>query len=131
MKKMEKLLKFENFILEESSTQRNAAINTAVSRLKEEFGDTKEKFLKYAKENGVDKMKDFIKHTLEPYIERIEGQEKLQNGRISFDYDGLLSGLVSWLLVKIELDRMKKTEKKETPFSFFSVPVVCDNRTRL
>lgn len=113
MKKMEKLLKFENFILEESSTQRNAAINTAVSRLKEEFGDTKEKFLKYAKENGVDKMKDFIKQTLEPYIERIEGQEKLQNGRISFDYDGLLSGLVSWLLVKIELDRMKKTEKKE------------------
>lgn len=110
---MEKLLKFENFILEENSTQRNAAISTAVSRLKEEFGDTKEKFLKYGQENGVEKMKDFIKEILKPYIERIEGQEKLQNGRLSFDYDGLLSGLVSWLLVEVEMERMKKSEKKD------------------
>lgn len=115
MKKMEKLLKFENFILEESSTQRNAAINTAVSRLKEEFGDTKEKFLKYAKENenAVEEMGDFIKKTLEPYIERIEGQEKLQNGRLSFDYNGMLAGMVSWILVQIEVEKMKKANKKE------------------
>lgn len=113
MKKMEKLLKFENFILEESSTQRNAAISTAVSRLKEEFGDTKEKFLEYGQENGVEKMKDFIKEILKPYIERIEGQEKLQNGRLSFDYDGMLAGMVSWILVEIEVERMKKTNKKE------------------
>ncbi len=114
MDRIEKLKCFDQFILEESSTQRNAAIATAVSRLKEEFGDTNEKFLKSAKERGVDNVKEFIIQTLKPYLDRIEGQETLQNGgRPTFDYDGLLSGLVSWLLVEIELDRMKKSEKKE------------------
>lgn len=114
MKKMEKFLNFETFILEESSTQRESAISTAVSKIKEEFGDTTEKFLESAKERGVDDIKDFIVKTLEPYVERIEGQEMLQtNGKFRFDFDGLLSGLVSWLLVEIELDRMKKTNKKE------------------
>lgn len=111
---MEKLLKFENFILEEGCTQRNAAISTAVSKIKEEFGDTKEKFLEEAQKRGVDEIKDFIVKTLEPYVEGIEGQEILQTkGKFRFDFDGLLSGLVSWMLVEIELDRMKKTNKKE------------------
>ena len=114
MNRIGKLKCFDQFKLEESSTQRNAAIATAVSRLKEEFGDTNEKFLKSAKERGVDNVKEFIIQTLKPYLDRIEGQETLQNGgRPTFDYDGLLSGLVSWLLVEIELDRMKKSEKKE------------------
>lgn len=114
MMKKERFLNFEQFILEESCTQRTSAISTAVSRLKEEFGDTTEKFLESAKERGVDDIKDFIVKTLEPYVERIEGQEMLQtNGKFRFDFDGLLSGLVSWLLVEIELDRMKKTNKKE------------------
>ena len=107
-----KFKNFDSFILEESSTQRNSAISTTVSRIKEEFGDTKEKFLKSAEEKGVNDIKDFIVQTLKPYIDRIESQEKLQsNERFMFDFDGLLSGLVSWMLVEIELDRMKN--KKE------------------
>lgn len=112
MKMISKFKNFDSFILEGSSTQRNSAISTAVSRIKEKFGDTKEKFLKSAEEKGVNDIKDFIVQTLKPYIDRIESQEKLQsNGRFLFDFDGLLSGLVSWMLVEMELDRMKN--KKE------------------
>jgi len=112
MKMISKFKNFDSFILEESSTQRNSAISTTVSRIKEEFGDTKEKFLKSAEEKGVNDIKDFIVQTLKPYIDRIESQEKLQsNGRFLFDFDGLLSGLVSWMLVEMEIDRMKN--KKE------------------
>ena len=112
MKMISKFKNFDSFILEESSTQRNYAISTTVSRIKEEFGDTKEKFLKSAEEKGVNDIKDFIVQTLKPYIDRIESQEKLQsNGRFLFDFNGLLSGLVSWMLVEMEIDRMKN--KKE------------------
>lgn len=112
MKKTNKFMTFERFLLEESCTQRNSAISTAVSRIKEEFGDTKEKFLKSAEQRDVDDIKDFIIQTLKPYLDRIEAQEKLQsNGRFLFDYDGLLVGLVSWMLIEMELDRMKN--KKE------------------
>lgn len=111
MGKIDSFLTFEDYILEEGSPQRNAAISTAVSRLKEKFGDTKEKFLECAKERGVEEIKDFILQTLEPYIERIESQEKLQNGRPTFDYDGMLAGLVSWILVEIEVGKMKKSKK--------------------
>jgi hypothetical protein len=111
MKLLDNLLSFDAYILEEGSSQRNAVIATAVSRLKEKFGDTKEKFLECAKERGVEEIKDFILQTLEPYIERIESQEKLQNGRPTFDYDGMLAGLVSWFLVEIEVGKMKKSKK--------------------
>ena len=46
-------------------------------------------------------------------MDRIEAQEKLQNSRFGFDFDGLLFGLASWVLVELELDRMKKKDKKE------------------
>lgn len=107
---MEKLLKFENFILEEGCTQRNAAISTTVSQLKARYGDTTDKFLKTVKdkEKGVDDVKDFLVEILTPYLDRIEGQEKLQNSRFGLDFDGLLSGLAAWSLVELELQRMKK-----------------------
>ena len=114
MKLLDNFLLFDDFILEEGSS-RNAAISTAVSQLKEKFGNTKEKFLESARKRGVEEIKDFILKTLEPYIERIESQEKLQNnGRPTFDYDGMLSGLVSWILVEVEVGRMKKANNKET-----------------
>ena len=107
---MEKLLKFETFILEEGCTQRNAAISTAVSQLKARYGDTTDKFLKTVKdkEKGVDDVKDFLVEILTPYLDRIEGQEKLQNSRFGLDFDGLLSGLASWSLVELELQKTKK-----------------------
>lgn len=117
MKKLFEFKNFDSFVqeLNESCTQRNSAISTAVSKIKEEFGDTKEKFLKSAEEKGVDEIKDFLVQTLEPYIEQIENQEKLQaNGRFIFDFDALLSGLASWTLVELEIAQMKKSHKKET-----------------
>ena len=112
--KKERFLNFEQFILEESCTQRTSAISTAVSKIKEEFGDTKEKFLKSAEEKGVDDIKDFIVKTLEPYVERVEGQEKVQTGeKFILDFDELLSGLASWMLVEIEINQMKNKKGKE------------------
>ena len=114
MMKKERFLNFEQFILEESCTQRTSAISTAVSKIKEEFGDTKEKFLKSAEEKGVDDIKDFIVKTLEPYVERVEGQEKVQTGeKFILDFDELLSGLASWKLVEIEINQMKNKKGKE------------------
>ena len=116
MMKKERFLNFEQFILEESCTQRTSAISTVVSKIKEEFGDTKEKFLEYAQENenAVDEIKDCIVKTLEPYIERVEGQEKVQTGeKFLLDYDELLSGLASWMLVEIEINKMKNKKGKE------------------
>ena len=114
MMKKERFLNFEQFILEESCTQRTSAISTAVSKIKEEFGDTKEKFLKSAEEKGVDDIKDFIVKTLEPYVERVEGQEKVQTGeKFILDFDELLSGLASWMLVEIEINKMKNKKGKE------------------
>ena len=114
MMKKERFLNFEQFILEESCTQRTSAISTAVSKIKEEFGDTKEKFLKSAEEKGVDDIKDFIVKTLEPYVERVEGQEKVQTGeKFLLDFDELLSGLASWMLVEIEINQMKNKKGKE------------------
>lgn len=114
MMKKERFLSFEQFILEESCTQRTSAISTAVSKIKEEFGNTKEKFLKSAKEKGVDEIKDFIVQVLEPYIERVEGQEKVQIGeKYILDYDELLTGLASWMLVEIEINQMKNKKVKE------------------
>lgn len=114
MMKKERFLNFEQFILEESCTKRTSAISTAVSKIKEEFGDTKEKFLKSAEEKGVDDIKDFIVKTLEPYVERVEGQEKVQTGeKFILDFDELLSGLASWMLVEIEINQMKNKKGKE------------------
>ena len=116
MMKKERFLSFDKFVIEESCTQRTSAISTVVSKIKEEFGDTKEKFLEYAQENenAVDEIKDCIVKTLEPYIERVEGQEKVQTGeKFLLDYDELLSGLASWMLVELEIGKMKKSDNKE------------------
>lgn len=114
MGKLIKLKDFDSFILEEACTQRTSAISTAVSKIKEEFGNTKEKFLKSAKEKGVDEIKDFIVQVLEPYIERVEGQEKVQTGeKIILDFDELLRGLASWMLVEIEINQIQKKKENE------------------
>lgn len=114
MMKKERFLSFDKFIIEESCTQRTSAISTAVSKIKEKFGNTKEKFLKSAEEKGVDEIKDCIVKTLEPYIERVEGQEKVQTGqKFILDYDELLKGVVSWMLIEIEINQMKNKKGKE------------------
>lgn len=112
MKKLPKIQNFDAFILNESRTQREreSTIADAVSKVKEKYGKTPQDFLKSARENGVDDVKDFIVKTVEPYIARIESQELFQNN--AFDFDGLMSGLVSWIIVELELDKMKKETSK-------------------
>ena len=114
MKRLVEFKTFESFVhqLNEDCTQRKSAISTAVSQLKARYGDTTAKFLKAAQGN-VDEVKDYLVEILTPYMDRIEAQEKLQNSRFGFDFDGLLFGLASWVLVELELDRMKKKDKKE------------------
>ena len=111
---MNKFNNFETFVqqLNESCTQRKSAISTAVSQLKARYGDTTDKFLNSVQGN-VDEVKDYLVEILTPYMDRIEAQEKLQNSRFGFDFDGLLSGLASWTLVELELAKMKKEHKKE------------------
>ena len=114
MKRLVEFKTFESFVhqLSEDCTQRKSAISTAVSQLKARYGDTTDKFLKSVQGN-VDEVKDYLVEILTPYMDRIEAQEKLQNSRFGFDFDGLLFGLASWVLVELELDRMKKKDKKE------------------
>lgn len=116
MNKINQFNNFDTFVREmnENCIQRNSAISTAVSQLKSRYGDTKEKFLKSAEEKGVDDIKDFIVQTLEPYIEKVEGQEKVQTGeRFILDFDELLLGLASWMLVEIEINQIKNKKRKE------------------
>ena len=52
--------------------------------------------------------------TLEPYIERVEGQEKVQTGqKFILDYNELLKGVVSWMLIEIEINQMKNKKGKD------------------
>ena len=114
MKKLFEYKNFETFVqqLNEDCTQRKSAISTAVSQLKARYGDTTDKFLK-AVQGNVDEVKDYLVEILTPYLDRIEAQEKLQNSRFGFDFDGLLSGLASWMLVEIELNQMKNNKKND------------------
>ncbi len=108
MKKIPKLKNFDAFILEKKNTQRETAISTAVSKLKERYGHTTDQFLMSVKKEGVDAIKDYILKILAPYMDKIETEEKEPNGLLRFDYDGLLSGLISWCLVELELQVIKK-----------------------
>ena len=108
MKKLDNFKSFDDFILE-GSTRRADTIEKVVKKLKKEFGNSKEDFLDTARNQGVDFIKEFILKNLQPYLEQIERPKLFQNG---FDYDGMLAGLVSWILVELEVEKMKKTEKK-------------------
>ncbi len=107
---MEKFNNFETFVqsLNEGKTQRETAIRTAVDKLKERYGYTNDKFVESVKEKGVDEIKNYIVKILVPFLKQIKAEEKMPNGLLKFDYDGLLSGLVCWCLVDLELQIMKK-----------------------
>ena len=108
MKKLDNFKSFDDFILE-GSTRRAETIEKVVKKLKMEFGKTKEDFLDTARNHGVGFIKNFILKNLQPYLEQLERPELFKNG---FDYDGMLAELVGWLLVELEVEKMKKTEKK-------------------
>ncbi len=108
MSKINKINNFETFIRLNESSARKLAIQTAVDKLKERFGNTNDKFVESVKEKGVDEIKDYIIKILVPFLKQIKAEEKMPNGLLKFDYDGLLSGLVCWCLVDLELQIIKK-----------------------
>lgn len=107
--------KFNEYVREKKSVSaRDTAISTAVSKLKKKYGDSFDEFLKSLKEKEgfVEEAKDYIVKILEPYLAEIREQERNPNGQLKFDFDGLLEGLVSWCLVELELEIIKKQEPK-------------------
>lgn len=113
MKKLNfKFKNFDTFLVEGSCTQRGIAISTAVSKIKERYGKDAHEFTKNIKEKGpeaIKELQDYVSDVVEPYLDKIEAQEKLQtNDRFIFDYDGLLQGCVSWIIVEKELSRMRE-----------------------
>ena len=113
MKKITKLKDFDSFILEQKSTQRNSAVETALSQVKAKYGSLKDprQFLDNVKENGgVDGLRKFIIDTVNPYIEKIIAQEKLTG--ISMDYNDILRGLISSCIIELQLQQLTKDKSK-------------------
>lgn len=113
MKQITKLKDFDSFILEQKSTQRNSAVETALSQVKAKYGSLKDprQFLDNVKENGgVDGLRNFIIDTVKPYIEKIIAQEKLTG--ISMDYNDILRGLISSCIVELQLQQLTKDKSK-------------------
>lgn len=108
MGKISKINNFETFISLNESSARKLAIQTAVDKLKERYGDNNDKFLESVKEKGVDEIQGYINKILFPFLKQIAEQEKNPNGQLKFDFDGLLTGLVCWNLVELELQIIKK-----------------------
>lgn len=107
MQRLVELKDFDSFIMErkESNVKRDSFIEKAVSKIKKEFGATAKDFITTAKQKGVDEIQGFIVKTVEPYLDKTEGED----GELFYDYDSLLSGLVSWVLFTMEL----KTDNKK------------------
>lgn len=103
MKDLIKLKDFDTFVLElnENHTQKKSTIETAVNKIKERFGQNASDFIAAVKKTGVDKVKDFIVHSVIPEIDRNNTKE------LDADYDGILTGLVSWIMLELQLEKDK------------------------
>lgn len=99
MQKLVELKDFDSFILErkENNAKRDSFVEKAISKIKKEYGLTATDFIAATRKRGVDEVQDFIAKTVEPYIDKNGGDE------LFYDYDALLSGLVSWILFTTEL----------------------------
>lgn len=104
MQKLVELKDFDSFILEkkENNAKRDSFVEKAISKIKKEYGLTATDFIAATRKRGVDEVQDFIAKTVEPFIDENGGEE------LFYDYDSLLSGLVSWILFTTELKLDKK-----------------------
>lgn len=104
MQKIVELKDFDSFILErkENNAKRDSFVEQAISKIKKEYGLTATDFIAATRKRGVDEVQDFIAKTVEPFIDENGGEE------LFYDYDSLLSGLVSWILFTTELKLDKK-----------------------
>ena len=104
MQKLVELKDFDSFILErkENNAKRDSFVEKAISKIKKEYGLTATDFIAATRKRGVDEVQDFIAKTVEPFIDENGGEE------LFYDYDSLLSGLVSWILFTTEPKLDKK-----------------------
>lgn len=102
MKKMFELKDYDTFVreLNENRNQKKSAVENAVNKIKEKYGDNARDFIAAVSKDGVDDVKDFISKTVQP-IERLNPRE------LNPDYDNILLGLVCWIMLEL---RLKKEE---------------------
>ena len=103
MKEMIKLKDFDTFIqgLNENHAQKKNVVAAAVDKIKERYGQNASDFIAAVKKTGVDKVKDFIVHSVIPEIDRSKTKE------LDADYDGILTGMVCWILLELQLEKDK------------------------
>ena len=103
MKELIKLKDFDTFIqgLNENHAQKKNDVAAAVDKIKERYGENAKDFIAAVKKTGVDKVKDFIVHSVIPEIDRSKTKE------LDADYDGILKGLVSWIMLEMQLEKDK------------------------
>ena len=103
MKDLIKLKDFDSFVLglNENHAQKKNVVAAAVDKIKERYGENAKDFIAAVKKTGVDKVKDFIVHSVIPEIDRSKTKE------FDADYDGILTGLVSWIMLELQLEKEK------------------------
>lgn len=99
---MFELKDYDTFVreLNENRNQKKSAVENAVNKIKEKYGDNARDFIAAVSKDGVDDVKDFIAKTVQP-IERLNPRE------LNPDYDNILLGLVCWIMLEL---RLKKEE---------------------
>ena len=102
MKKLFELKDYDTFVkeLNENRSQKKSAVENAVNKIKEKYGDNARDFIAAVNKEGVDSVKDFIAKTGQP-IERLNPRE------LNPDYDNILSGLVCWIVLELQLNKDK------------------------
>ena len=102
MKKMFELKDYDTFVreLNENRSQKKSAVENAVNKIKEKYGDNARDFIAAVNKEGVDSVKDFIAKTVQS-IERLNPRE------LNPDYDNILSGWVCWSVLALQLNKDK------------------------
>ena len=102
MKKLFEFKDFDTFVreLNENRNQKKSAVENAVNKIKEKYGDNAKDFIAAVSKDGVDDVKDFIAKTVQP-IERLNPRE------LNPDYDNILLGLVCLIMLELQLNKDK------------------------
>ena len=102
MKKLFEFKDFDTFVreLNENRNQKKSAVENAVNKIKEKYGDNAKDFIAAVSKDGVDDVKDFIAKTVQPI-------EPLNPRELNPDYDNILLGLVCWITLELQLEKNK------------------------
>ena len=103
MKKIFELKDFDTFVKElyENRTQKKSDVASAVEKIKEKYGDNARDFIAAVQKTGVNKLKDFVVKYVKPEIDLTTTKD------LNPDYDGILNGLVCWILLEMQLEKDK------------------------